>query len=280
LPRIRSSPPPSCRSPFCLSISIGAPPASHCAAPPPPAPRLTRSHCRNLNRTGNDAWTDASLGWTLDLQNKRLRTLAKALGPANLRLGGSDADSAVYSDGFPGGLKCPPDVVANHLCLSPARWDEIIGFADDAKLRIAFTLNMMAGRCGKPSCGHTGSGPWDPSNAKALLTYTAKKYPDFSRHGFELGNELEFNLSPEQTATALKQLRGMVNELWPTKSQRPRVIGPDLNPRPDWLQLMLGHLQPGDLDAVTYHMYPGYGRSVDLPSLIPQAGWLDFTHQI
>ena len=43
-------------------------------------------------------------------------------------------------------------------------------------LRIAFTLNMMAGRCGKPSCGHTGSGPWDPSNAKALLTYTAKKY--------------------------------------------------------------------------------------------------------
>ena len=43
---------------------------------------------------------------------------------------------------------------------------------------------------------------------------------------------------------------------------------------------MLGHLQPGDLDAVTYHMYPGFGRSVDLPTLIPQAGWLDFTHQI
>ena len=27
-------------------------------------------------------------------------------------------------------------------------------------------------------------------------------------------------------------------------------------------------------------MYPGYGRSVDLPQLIPQAGWLDFTHQV
>ena len=50
------------------------------------------------------------------------------------------------------------------------------------------------------------------------------------------GNELEFNLSPEQTATAITTLRGMVNELWPVVSLRPRVIGPDLNPRPDWLR--------------------------------------------
>jgi len=234
----------------------------------------------NLNGTKDDAWTDASLGWTLDLQNKKLKTLAKALSPANLRLGGSDADSAVYNEEFPGGIKCPPEVVEKHVCLSPGRWDEIIGFANDAGLRIAFTLNMMAGRCGKPSCGHTGTGPWDPSNAKALLTYTAKKYPDFSQHGFELGNELEFQLSPEQTATALSTLRLMVNELWPLAWKRPRVIGPDLNPRPDWLHQMLSLLKPGDLDAITYHMYPGFGRSTDLPSLIPQAGWLDFTHQI
>ena len=43
---------------------------------------------------------------------------------------------------------------------------------------------------------------------------------------------------------------------------------------------MLALLKPDDLDAITYHMYPGFGRSLDLPSLIPQAGWLDFTHQI
>ena len=141
----------------------------------------------NLNGTKNDAWTDASFGWTLDLQNPRLRALAKALSPANLRIGGSDADSAVYSEAFPGGTACPPDVIAKHVCLTPSRWDEVVEFANDTGLRIAFTLNMMAGRCGKPSCGHTGSGPWDPSNAKALLTYTAKKHPDFSQHGFELG---------------------------------------------------------------------------------------------
>ena len=72
----------------------------------------------------------------------------------------------------------------------------------------------------------------------------------------------------------------MVNTLWPDASRRPRVIGPDLNPRPDWLHQMLALLKPHDLDAITYHMYPGFGRSLDLPSLIPQAGWLDFTHQI
>ena len=132
----------------------------------------------------------------------------------------------------------------------------MVEFANECNVRIAFTLNMMAGRCGKASCGHTGSGQWDPRNARALLTYTAHKYKDFSRHGFELGNELEFNLSPNQTATALKELRGMVNELWPNPAFRPRVIGPDLNPRPDWMKLMLELLSPGDLDAVTYHMYP------------------------
>jgi heparanase len=234
----------------------------------------------NLNQTKIDAWTNASFGWSLDLQNQRLRRLAQALAPANLRIGGSAADSAVYNEEFVGGIPCPDEVVVNKFCLTPARWDEVIEFADTTGLRIAFTLNMMAGRCGKPSCGHTGTGPWNSHNAFALLNYTATKYPNFSNHGFELGNELEFNLSPEQTSTALKQLRSMVNQLWPEVHFRPRVIGPDLNPRPDWLALMLDGLEPGDLDAITYHMYPGFGRSVDLPDLIPQPGWLDFTHQI
>jgi heparanase 1 len=97
----------------------------------------------NLNVSAGDAWTNASFGWTLDLQDARLRTLAKALAPANLRIGGSDADSAVYNEEFPGGIPCPQDVVDNHQCLTPQRWDETIEFADDCGLRIVFTLNMM-----------------------------------------------------------------------------------------------------------------------------------------
>lgn len=126
---------------------------------------------------------------------------------------------------FPGGIECPAHVKSSKLCLSPSRWDELISFADDCRLRVVFTLNMMAGRCGQPSCGHTGTGPWNSSNTHALLAYTAKKHPDFSQHGFELGNELEFNLGPAQTATAFTTLRAMVNELWPTPAKRPRIVG-------------------------------------------------------
>ena len=69
----------------------------------------------NLNKTeAPDAWTNASFGFTLDLQNPSLRTLAKALAPANLRIGGSDADSAIYNEEFPGGIPCPDEVVQNH----------------------------------------------------------------------------------------------------------------------------------------------------------------------
>lgn len=97
----------------------------------------------NLNVSHGDAWTNASFGWTLDLQDKRLRALAKALSPANLRIGGSDADSAVYNEEFPGGIECPEEVIAKHQCLSPSRWDQTIAFADEVDLRIVFTLNMM-----------------------------------------------------------------------------------------------------------------------------------------
>lgn len=97
----------------------------------------------NLNVTSTDAWTNASFGWTLDLQDARLRLLASSLSPANLRIGGSSADKAVYNEEFPGGSPCPTDVIVDHQCLSPQRWDEAIEFAEATGLRIVFTLNMM-----------------------------------------------------------------------------------------------------------------------------------------
>ena len=143
-----------------------------------------------------------------------------------------------------------------------------------------FARACQAGRCGRPSCGHTGSGPWDPSNSRALLNYTRSRHANFSRHGFELGNELEFNLSPAQTADAFRELRAMVDAFWPDAASRPRVVGPALNVRPDWLSLTLSALAPGDLDAVSYHVYPAYGRSLDLPTLMLEPGWLSFSHEV
>jgi hypothetical protein len=84
---------------------------------------------------------------TIDLQNARLRKLATAMSPAFLRLGGSEADDAVFnfSDAC-SKSRGGSGVVDPAYCLTPARWEEILQFAADTKLDVAFTLNVMYGR--------------------------------------------------------------------------------------------------------------------------------------
>ena len=63
--------------------------------------------------------------------------------------------------------------------------------------------------------------------------------------------------------------------------ERPLVIGPSMNVRTDWLTNFLDALGSTKiLDVISYHMYPGYGRSLDLPHLIPTPAWLDFPHSV
>jgi heparanase 1 len=172
----------------------------------------------NLNKTKVDAWSNASFGFTLDLQNPDLIALAKGLSPANLRVGGSSADVAVYNEEFSGGLKCSQDILDRHLCLTPKRWDELISFAEKTGLRLVFDLNLMIGR-------DQPGGQWDSTNARALLNYTAVKYPTF-KHGFELGNEKEFVVGPQDAARCYLKLRAMINELWPAPTTRPILVRP------------------------------------------------------
>lgn len=220
----------------------------------------------------------ASIGWTLDLSSKRLRSLASALAPAYLRVGGSNADLAVYGAGFlDGGETCPPDVLAKRACLSPARWDELLDFVRATGLSLVFTLNIMKTRAGGPA-----GGPFNASNARALLAYTARRHPKgvASWLAFELGNEKEFVLSPAETAARFLEVRGLLDALWPRPSDRPRLVGPAMNPRPDWLTQFLTAMPARTLDAVSYHLYPGYGRSLDLPARMLEPGWLDFSHRV
>ena len=94
----------------------------------------------NKNTSAGDAWTNASLGWTLDLQDPRLRALASALAPANLRVGGSSADVAQYAGfGHGGRTSCDAAVIEAKFCLSPARFDELVASGLPAfKLQKAF----------------------------------------------------------------------------------------------------------------------------------------------
>ena len=66
-----------------------------------------------------------------------------------------------------------------------------------------------------------------------------------------------------------------IDARWPAGAGRPILTGPSMNVRADYLQDFLAALEahPGRaahqqvLQAVSYHMYPGYGRSSDLPRL-------------
>jgi hypothetical protein len=163
----------------------------------------------NVNRTQTDAWTNASVGWTLDLRNERLIALAKALSPANLRVGGSLADDAEYQVG---GHNCSASATTQHVCLTMARWHELVSFCQQTGLRLVFDLNIMRGRSSDPTTTTTGtSSTWDSANALALIQHTQAQYPVWSANrdhlAFELGNEKEFALTPVETAIAFLQLR-------------------------------------------------------------------------
>eukprot|EP01051_Picozoa_sp_SAG22_P027437 SAG22_NODE_9178_length_605_cov_0.816206_1_plen_147_part_01 len=103
---------------------------------------------------------------TIDLQNKRLRALSAAMSPAFLRIGGSEGDDAVYDiDGAcnktAGTFVGLTGIPKSAFCLTMPRWEEILSYANDTGLSIAFGLNVMYGRncTTRPPAGCSA---WDP----------------------------------------------------------------------------------------------------------------------
>ena len=205
---------------------------------------------------------------TIPLDNPRLRRLARAMAPAYLRVGGSEGDVAVYD--IPPGT-CAKSGVDPAFCLTAERWTEVTEFAAATGLKVAFGLNIMYGR------GKDHKGAWDPSNAVALLEYTAAH--NLTVGGFEMGNEKENELPPGPYGRVVAAMRRTVDRLWPRPAARPLLIGPDENPRPDWLRT---YLESGGnaSDVVTYHLYPGYGLDPSLKEEIVDPAWLDFTRVV
>ena len=110
-----------------------------------------------------------------------------------------------------------------------------------------------------------------------LLQYTASK--NLTVAGFEVGNEKEHALSPSDYASCMLKMRKAIDKLWPDPLKRPLLIGPDENPRADWLHEMLN--AGGNVaDVITYHLYAGYGLDPSLSKELVDPGFLDFTRVI
>jgi heparanase 1 len=197
----------------------------------------------------------------IDLQNPQLRSLAKALSPAILRLGGSPEDSIVFDtdgtcvpqSGGDGPFKnyfCSQVHPYVYDCLTEDRWNDLLHFAQDTGLKIALGLNGCYGRS-------SPSSSMDLSNIKLLLTATARSPYYSALWGFEFTNEVVPRaITPEAWAKDLTAIQKLAVQIFKAANRPvPPFVGPDQgNCLP--IQDVAPFLPPGVVTAYTYHQYP------------------------
>jgi hypothetical protein len=98
----------------------------------------------------------------IDLKERRLRMLTRALGPAYMRVSGSWANSIYFQDDDEP-AKAPPKGYQG--VLTRAQWAGVLDFAKavDAKILTSFATSEGARRA---------DGTWDPEQARRLFAYT------------------------------------------------------------------------------------------------------------
>jgi hypothetical protein len=212
-----------------------------------------------------------------------LATLAGALAPAHLRVGGTQGDYEVYTFGAYKHFDCsqPPSPMTAYRCktLSEEQFGGLLDFAAATNSTLLFGLNDMFGRPTKTKpeqklCGADGKGPCPAgnlSNAEALLRWAVAQHPR-KLWGVELGNELNSCLNGKAGATAqaddFAALATLVEEVWAGQagSDAPVLVGPDTHSAAEyqdsglqWFDTFIERsLSHGDhVKAFTFHMYDG-----------------------
>jgi len=206
----------------------------------------------------------------VDLDNPALRTYASALAPAILRLGGSEAGSMVIYTDFPkDNVSCPDKF---YYCLSRARWDKILKFAQETGVRLMLDLNIIG--------PNKANNSWDAqlSNIESLFAYTASS----GMHvvAWEIGNENQNDLKPSDAAQRVTRVREGLNAAWPEPERRPLLIGPSVHIHTDWIIDFLHDIRDGVVSVFSYHLYPGFGLAPDVIKQMPTPAFLDDSNQL
>jgi hypothetical protein len=203
-----------------------------------------------------------------DFGRPRLRRLAAALGPAYLRIGGTDADRTVY---YLGEGQPPAPAGGARWVLTRRRWDDVNEFARAADLRVAFTLN--AG----PSA-RDDRGDWNPDSARGLIAYS--KAHGFPVDVWELGNEVNAFpllhrhwLSVDRYAGDLARARSLIAELHaPGQLAGPSsAFWPILGELRSFSEPLLDRAGPL-LDIVSWHYYPQQSHRCPVATRRARAG--------
>jgi heparanase 1 len=201
---------------------------------------------------------------TFDFDRPRLDLLTRALAPAYLRVGGSEADKVYYDldTADEAQLAVPPGYESS---LTRGQWDAIHAFARRNDLRVVFALNAGPG-------ARKRDGSWDTTNAAALMAYTARN--GYTVDVWELGNEVNIffavhglpaRVSVQQYCRDLKSARALLAQHLPRArlAVQGSAFWPVLGePLSRFFGFMPGVLErAGDLvDLVSWHYYPQQSR--------------------
>ncbi|KAK3599811.1 hypothetical protein CHS0354_022376 [Potamilus streckersoni] len=115
--------------------------------------------------------------------SKSVQTLAKALSPSYLRVGGTPADFLIFQDGEKSAWQNLSFAKQNHteFNMSAQFFDELYDFAVAVNWDLIFDLNSLLRK---------EDGSWDPTNAMKLFQYASKK--NYTISGWELGNGMAY----------------------------------------------------------------------------------------
>jgi heparanase len=212
-----------------------------------------------------------------DLARPELVRLARALAPAYLRVGGTEADHVYYGverrgaadPASPAEARSASELPAGYeLELSAPMWDALAGFAGAADLDLMFTLNA-------------GPGPrsqgvaWEADNAEALLRYARSRGDEVAV--WELGNEvngywfihgLDQRVSGAQYAADVARARELVRRWYPDArlagpgSLYWPVVGEPVRPLFGMLAEFLEQSSRAGaaVDIISWHFYPQQSR--------------------
>lgn len=200
----------------------------------------------------------------LDLGDPKLVYLAKSLGPALLRVGGTEADRIRYGflkeAGNPGG-ESPGETPSRSeevFVLKKKLWESLADFLREAGLQLLFTV--AAGPESRDSQGR-----WIPQDTIRLISYTIRKKIPVA--GWEFGNEVNafpFIYGPQGGVSGSRYAREFAQFASLVRSLHPRGlrVGPASaiwplvgEPHPLIPALCRSPAAP-EVDVLSFHYYP------------------------
>ncbi|CAL1539023.1 unnamed protein product [Lymnaea stagnalis] len=217
-----------------------------------------------------------------DFSSSKLRNMASALSPANIRIGGTNADflifepngdellpksSSFYDSGYFDFKAFKAPEAPQNFTMTGKQWDNMTSFFKWVRWDLMFDFNVFLRR----------DGVWDPVNAQTLLDYSAARGIEIP--AFQLGNEPNaflhnFNISilPPSLARDFIVLKQLLSNY--SQYRESGLYGPDVtsmsthSASADYFKQFLNSGACSVVNAATFHQYYKDGRKTSVDDFL------------